>query len=204
MRTEPKKKKRFRAALNKLYGSTPISPLCCAVASWERMLCYTQHALVCSKQDIRAQKRASASVMQTHDVADVCVRCACLCACDVAATLCCSLPTATYELLLMFSLSGIPVGRDAQGSFVMCAKENVIQQSVPDRIPPRGNWKGHTAVSGSPRGPCVLERETRVYMRNLCRHSPETTSCAGFKPHKPHSTAFLSAVCTVTANGKVS
>lgn len=105
-----------------------MSP-CCRVASWERMVCYTQDVLVYSNQDIRAHKRASA--VQNHVVADVCVHVH-VRVCEVAATLCWSLPTATYELLLMFSLSGIPVGKETQGSFMMCGKEKVIQESVLD------------------------------------------------------------------------
>lgn len=128
------------------------------------MVCYTQDVLVYSNQDIRAHKRASA--VQNHVVTDVCMHVH-VRVCEVAATLCWSLPTATYELLLMFSLSGIPVGKETQCSFMMCGKEKVIQESVLDLIFPQGNWKGHAAMNGSPQGYCVLEKR-RLYTWGIC------------------------------------
>lgn len=60
----------------------------------------------------------------------------------------------------MFSLSGIPVGKETQGSFMMCGKEKAIQESVLDLILPQGNWKGHAATNGSPQGYCSVGEET--------------------------------------------
>lgn len=129
------------------------------------MACYTQHVLVYSNQDIRAHKPAS--VVQKSCCRWCVCACACSCVCEVAATLCWSLPTARYGLLLMFSLSGIPVGKETQGSFMMCGKEKVIQESVLDLIFPQGNWKGHAAMNGSPQGYCVLEKR-RLYTWGIC------------------------------------
>lgn len=46
---------------------------------------------------------------------------------------------------------------EQRAHFLMCSKEEVIQESVLDPIFPQGNWKGRAAVNASPRGTYASE-----------------------------------------------